>query len=129
MVVTNADLCRINPQRSNVLVVRRVLALAIVAALFVAACSSSGDESTAAGDGADPSTTTRADDDTQTSSAEDTTTTAPTEGTTDTTAEGTTDTTSGRPAAPDFTLELGDGGTYTLAEGSKPVYLVFWAEW
>lgn len=33
------------------------------------------------------------------------------------------------PAAPDFTLELGTGGTYTLSEGSKPVFLVFWAEW
>lgn len=41
----------------------------------------------------------------------------------------TTDTTSGRLLAPDFTLQLGDGGTYTLSEGAKPVYLVFWAEW
>ncbi|HWB89103.1 MAG TPA: hypothetical protein VG872_07795 [Acidimicrobiia bacterium] len=40
-----------------------------------------------------------------------------------------TETTSGRPVAPDFTLELGDGGVYTLSEGAKPVYLVFWAEW
>jgi hypothetical protein len=24
---------------------------------------------------------------------------------------------------------LGDGGTYTLSEGEKPVYMVFWAEW
>jgi hypothetical protein len=46
-----------------------------------------------------------------------------------TTSPEATDTTSGRPAAPDFTLELGDGGTYTLSEGAKPVYLVFWAEW
>jgi hypothetical protein len=36
---------------------------------------------------------------------------------------------SGRPVAPDFTLELGEGGEYTLSEGSKPVYMVFWAEW
>jgi hypothetical protein len=36
---------------------------------------------------------------------------------------------SGRPLAPDFTLALGDGGSYTLSEGAKPVYLVFWAEW
>ncbi|MDX1469039.1 MAG: hypothetical protein R3258_06830 [Acidimicrobiia bacterium] len=34
-----------------------------------------------------------------------------------------------RDAAPDFTLQLGDGGSYTLSEGAKPVYLVFWAEW
>lgn len=38
-------------------------------------------------------------------------------------------TSSGRPLAPDFTLELDDGGSYTLSEGEKPVYLVFWAEW
>ena len=41
----------------------------------------------------------------------------------------TTTTSSGRPVAPDFTLELGSGGEYTLSEGSKPVYMVFWAEW
>ena len=31
--------------------------------------------------------------------------------------------------APDFTLLLGDGTTYTLSQDPKPVYLVFWAEW
>ncbi|MCZ6456200.1 MAG: hypothetical protein O6650_03020 [Actinobacteria bacterium] len=36
---------------------------------------------------------------------------------------------SGRPVAPDFTLVLGEGGQYTLSEGTKPVYLIFWAEW
>jgi len=36
---------------------------------------------------------------------------------------------SGRPTAPDFTLVLGDGGSFTLSDGEKPVYLVFWAEW
>lgn len=41
----------------------------------------------------------------------------------------TTTTTSDRPVAPDFTLELGNGGAYTLSTGEKPVYLVFWAEW
>lgn len=49
--------------------------------------------------------------------------------TTVTTGPQTTVTTSDRPLAPDFTLELGDGGQYSLAEGVKPVYLVFWAEW
>jgi hypothetical protein len=48
---------------------------------------------------------------------------------TTTTTAGATGATSGRPLAPDFTLELGDGGTYKLSEGAKPVYLVFWAEW
>lgn len=36
---------------------------------------------------------------------------------------------SDRPLAPDFTLALGDGGAYTLSEGAKPVFMVFWAEW
>lgn len=34
-----------------------------------------------------------------------------------------------REPAPDFTLALGDGGSFTLSESDKPVYLVFWAEW
>ncbi len=46
-----------------------------------------------------------------------------------TSSSGETTTTSDRELAPDFTLELGDGGTYTLSEGARPVYLVFWAEW
>ncbi len=33
------------------------------------------------------------------------------------------------PAAPDFTLALGDGGEFTLSAEQKPVYMVFWAEW
>lgn len=34
-----------------------------------------------------------------------------------------------RPVAPDFTLTLGSGGTFTLSEEQRPVYMVFWAEW
>lgn len=35
------------------------------------------------------------------------------------------------PVAPDFTLALGADGvdSFTLSEGAKPVYMVFWAEW
>lgn len=33
------------------------------------------------------------------------------------------------PPAPDFTLALGDGRTFMLAQETRPVYLVFWAEW
>ena len=33
------------------------------------------------------------------------------------------------PPAPDFTLVLGSGGTFTLSDEQKPVYMVFWAEW
>ena len=34
-----------------------------------------------------------------------------------------------RPIAPDFELALSDGGTFTLSAETRPVYLVFWAEW
>lgn len=34
----------------------------------------------------------------------------------------------GDPAA-DFTLALGEGGSFTLSEEPRPVLLVFWAEW
>ena len=37
--------------------------------------------------------------------------------------------TEARATAPDFTLALGDGGTFVLSEEARPVYLVFWAEW
>lgn len=72
---------------------------------------------------------------TTTSSADPGDTTATFESTTtlgagdSTTTSGETTTTSDRQLAPDFTLELGDGGSYTLSEGARPVYLVFWAEW
>jgi hypothetical protein len=33
------------------------------------------------------------------------------------------------PMAPAFELALGEGGTFSLAAESRPVYLVFWAEW
>lgn len=31
--------------------------------------------------------------------------------------------------APDFSLQLGNGETFTLSEENRPVYLLFWAEW
>lgn len=35
------------------------------------------------------------------------------------------------PTAPDFTIALGEDRTetFTLSQGAKPVYMVFWAEW
>jgi hypothetical protein len=33
------------------------------------------------------------------------------------------------PSAPDFTLALGDGTSFSLSEESKPVYMIFWADW
>ena len=81
-----------------------------------------------------PTTTTRAPT-TTTTAAPTTTTAAPTTTTTaaptTTTAAPTTTTTEAhnRPAAPDFTLELGNGGTFTLSAEPRPVYMLFWAEW
>jgi hypothetical protein len=31
--------------------------------------------------------------------------------------------------APDFVLTLSDGTDYSLSSETRPVYLVFWAEW
>lgn len=33
------------------------------------------------------------------------------------------------PAAPDFTLALGDGRSFTLSDEAQPVFMIFWAEW
>jgi hypothetical protein len=93
---------------------RRVIALVSVLAFLVAGCASSGGEGTTVAD--EPATT----------GSQSAGTVA--EQTTTSQAQAT-ETTSGRPVAPDFTLELGDGGSYTLSKGAKPVYLVFWAEW
>lgn len=78
----------------------------------------------------DTGTTTVASDTTTTAPpATDTSTTEAPSTTEDPDPDSTTRPTSDRPVAPDFSLELGDGGVYTLSEGEKPVYLVFWAEW
>jgi len=31
--------------------------------------------------------------------------------------------------APDFELQLGQGGVFALSDEQNPVYMVFWAEW
>lgn len=33
------------------------------------------------------------------------------------------------PPAPDFTLALSDGESFTLSEQAMPVYMIFWADW
>jgi len=33
------------------------------------------------------------------------------------------------PPAPDFTMTLGDGESFTLSEQAMPVYMIFWADW
>lgn len=94
----------------------RVL-LGAFALLAVVACGADAESSSTTGE---PEVSTTASPDTSDS-------TQPNE--TTTTEPGATATTSDRQQAPDFTLELGEGGQYTLSEGEKPVYLVFWAEW
>jgi len=79
--------------------------------------------STACANPADTTTPTTATPDTTA-----TTPTIPTSGTTGTTPT-TTATAAEGPVAPDFTLDLGSGGTFVLSEETRPVYLVFWAEW
>lgn len=85
---------------------RRTAALAVVAGLCLAAC---GEPATSA----------------------DVTTSPPSiEGSTSSSTTPSSSTvTEARNAAPDFTLGLGDGGTFVLSEEARPVYLVFWAEW
>lgn len=34
-----------------------------------------------------------------------------------------------RQLAPDFALNLGSGSTFVLSEETRPVFMVFWAEW
>ncbi|GMQ97547.1 MAG: hypothetical protein BMS9Abin17_0045 [Acidimicrobiia bacterium] len=33
------------------------------------------------------------------------------------------------PSAPDFTMALASGESFTLSNEQKPVYMIFWAEW
>ena len=85
---------------------RRTAAFAVVAALCLAAC---GEPAASAG----------------------VTTTLPPsiEGYSSSTTPSSSAVTEAGEFAPDFTLELGDGGTFVLSQEVRPVYLVFWAEW
>jgi len=93
---------------------RPILSAAALAVLLTACASSGGVGTTSLPD--DPTTSVSSG-------------SASTEAPTTTAVVPAPETTSGRPVAPDFTLPLGDGGTFTLSQGAKPVYLVFWAEW
>ena len=97
---------------------RRLPWLLFALLLALAACAGESVDSSSTTDDPSAETTAPVPDDT-----------VPDKDTTTTTATGPTTTVSDRPLAPDFTLGLGDGGEYTLSEGAKPVYLVFWAEW
>lgn len=123
VAVTRGDLPRVYLFCPSVFTVRRLYLVFAVSAMALAACAAEGVESTTtAAASVAPSTETAPTPDASTDSS-----VAPGGSTTSPPEE--TATTSGRPIAPDFTLDLGEGGTYTLSEGARPVYLVFWAEW
>lgn len=106
----------------------RLVALVLALSLVLAACGggTAEPESTTAGETTSASPTTSPD-----PTVPETTRPSGDGGSdaTTTTAAPSTTTTSDRPPAPDFTLALGDGGTFTLSAERKPVYMVFWAEW
>ena len=129
--VTTTDLPPINPGRPTVSPVRRLCLLVSALALTLTACASPGEGAATTADGVDPRpTTTTIITNTTSVQESDAGTTVPDDGApTSTTDDATGTTSSGRPTAADFTLDLGNGGSYTLSEGEKPVFLVFWAEW
>lgn len=108
----------------------------LVFSLVVAACGSAATESGPGADGivattvasepgdtSGPSTTTGSD-------SSSSPTTAPTDGAPAATTAPTAVTTNfDGAAAPDFRLALADGSDFVLSEETKPVYMVFWAEW
>ena len=97
--------------------------------VVAAACGGVASDTTETpnGSGADEPTTSQPDTTTTAGESEDPGTTDPPD---TTQAEDEADSpTADLPAAPDFTLELGTGGEYTLSSTDNPVYLVFWAEW
>jgi hypothetical protein len=101
------------------------LALMLAVATVAAACSSSADDPVVAetSDGADTSQTTTSvstpqGDSTTDSIGDDGATLVPNQ---TIAPEG--------PAAPDFTMALANGDTFTLSEQATPVYMIFWADW
>lgn len=105
-------------------------ALALVAASCASGTDVSADSTTAEPD--PPSSTTTAVHP-ETESTGETTTTSPGDTTTTQTPADAVDPLPSPEgsAAPDFTLALGEDGTesFTLSEGTKPVFMIFWAEW
>lgn len=104
----------------------------IVVAALAVACGTSpqatsgtdGDRTTGATEAPGESTTT-----TSGSPGTDGTVPQPSTGGSTTTTAGTPLPPLDGPPAPDFSLQLSDGSTFLLSEESRPVYMVFWAEW
>jgi cytochrome oxidase Cu insertion factor (SCO1/SenC/PrrC family) len=88
---------------------KRIVPLLLALSVVAAACASAGDDPQGAGAVA-PSTT----------QAESAAPSSP-DSSGGTKPEG--------PEAPDFTLTLASGDSFTLSAEQKPVYMIFWAEW
>ena len=97
--------------------VRLVLVLPLIASCAAEVVPSAGDP---------PATTIH---ETQTSPTEAVATEVPTTPSPSTTLPASDPEPSLGPAAPDFSLTLGNGDTFVLSREQKPVYMVFWAEW
>lgn len=102
---------------------RRSRTLLLVASLVLAGCAGGTAATDAAGD--PPATTAPA----ASTPATSATTAAPVPTTRVPAGSVTTSIADDRPEAPDFSLDLGDGGTFVLSEETRPVFMVFWAEW
>ncbi|MCB1246038.1 MAG: hypothetical protein KDB69_02085 [Acidimicrobiia bacterium] len=95
--------------------------MALVVAILATACAGTSTATSApAGTSAVPDTTTTS----VTTDAQPPASSQPDDTTTTTEA-----TRPDGPPAPDFTMALESGGSFTLSEATDPVYMVFWAEW
>lgn len=118
--------------RSNVEPMRRHILLFVALVLVVAACGGASEDASSSATTASPS---EAEGTTETpvattsvsSEAPDTTVAGQSEDPAATT-EAVAPEPEGEPA-PDFTLALADGGEFMLSADTRPVYMVFWAEW
>lgn len=108
----------------------RRISTVLAFALVLAACGTGGDASGNDGQPGLSTSTSQANDPSSTSS-----TTTANGSETPAVSSSTSSTTTAElppldgPPAPDFSLELADGSTFTLSEETRPVYMVFWAEW
>ena len=111
----------------------RTSVLAVVFALVVAACGGGDADSALPADGSQSTEASQAASTTPNNAVETTqpSTTPATAGSDETEPEA-----QERPApdpdrelAPDFSLALGSGSTFVLSEETRPVFMVFWAEW
>jgi hypothetical protein len=100
----------------------------VVLVVVLSACGGAGSDTASVPTSASASTTVVSDAPASTvrESGQATTTLAPaSEGSTTTRPSPNPD----RQLAPDFSLTLNDGTEYQLANETRPVYMVFWAEW